>query len=180
MTFRIARSFVIAAFLVICALPQSANAELSLAVVDVEGILSQSKAAKSIQRQVDDKRKDFLSDVKEREDALRSEQKEIESQRSDLSKEELMEKAQKFEKQRIKAKSEIHEKKGKLDKAYAEAMQKLTKTIYDVCKEIADEKEIDLVITRQNIIVGNLSLDITKEVLDRMNRELPELKLSIK
>lgn len=157
-----------------------AYAEINIAVVDVDAILSGSKAAKSIKSQVDKKRKGFLKDVKTAEDKLRKEQKAIEAKRADMSKEELFKKAQEFEKGRMDARKSIQEKKAKLDKAYTESMKSLTKTIFDVCQEIADERGIDLVITRQNIIVGNLSLDITKDVMERMNKKLPKLSLDAK
>lgn len=163
-----------------------ARAELNIAVVDIDGILSQSKAAKSIQSQVEKKRNGFLETVKKEEEKLRAEQKSIESQSADLTKDDiekkeaLIKKAQEFEKRRLDARSSLQKRKAELDGAYSEAMNILTKTIFDVCQELATEKSIDLVITRQNIIVGNLSLDITKDVLVLLDKKLPNLTLKIK
>lgn len=155
------------------------HAEIKIAVVDVDAVLSESLAAKSIKTQVDEKRKGFLDDVKAREGALRKEQQAIEAKRGSLSKDELIKKAQEFEKARLDARQSIQEQKSRLDKAYARSMNSLTQAIFEVCQEISDEGDIDLVITRQNIIVGNMSLDITKEVLTRMNKKLPKLKLEV-
>ncbi len=152
-------------------------AQINIAVVDVERILSESKGAKSVQKQIDKKRKNFLSGVKKTEEKLRNDQKSIEKKRNDLSKEELFAEIQRFEKQRIEARSSIQDKKTALDKSYTKAMNILTKTIFDVCQEIADEDGIDLIITRQNIIVGSKSLDITSKVMERMNKKLPKLTL---
>ncbi|MGH1403210.1 MAG: OmpH family outer membrane protein [Alphaproteobacteria bacterium] len=155
----------------------AAMAQINIAVVDVERVLSEAKASKSIQKQVDKKREAFLSEVKKEEDKLRNEQKAIEAKRNELSKEELIKKAQEFEKRRIDARKKIQANKASLDKAYNEAMNKLTRVIYEASQEIADEDGIDLVITRQNIIVGNMSLDITKKVVTRINKKLPKLNL---
>lgn len=160
--------------------PTQARAELNLAVVDVEAILSQSKAAKSIKDQVDKKSKSFLNNVKKEEEKLREEQKKIESQKNNLTREELIKKAQEFEKRRMSARNTLQEKKRKLDEAYTEAMNIMTKSIFEVCQTIADERGIDLVITRQNIIVGNMSLDISKDVMEEMNKKLPNLELNVK
>lgn len=157
-----------------------AKAEINIAVVDVDSVLAKSKAAISIQKQVKDKRKSFLAEVKTAEDKLRADQKAIEKQRASLSKEELIKKAQGFEKRRIEASTKIKKRKAKLDKSYTEAMNLMTKSIFEVCQEIADEEKIDLVITRQNIIVGSRSLDITKKVMERLNKKLPKLKLNVK
>ncbi len=155
-------------------------AQINIAVVDVERILSESKAAKSVQKQIDKKRKNFLADVKKTEEKLRSDQQKIEKKRTDLSKEEFLAKVQTFERQRIEARGSIQSKKASLDKSYNEAMSVLTKAIFDACQEIADEDGIDLIITRQNIIIGSKSLDITPKVMERINKKLPKLTLKNK
>ncbi len=157
-------------------LPSKAFA-VNIAVVDVEKLLVDSKAAKSIKKQIDKKREEFLSKVKEAEEKLRKDQEAIEKEREKLSKEELVAKFQEFEKKRIKARGSIQKKKSELDKSYSDAMNLLTKTIFDVCQEIANEDGIDLIITRQNIIVGSKSLDITSKVLEKMDKKLPKIDI---
>lgn len=169
--------FIFAFTFVIATYPVSVGAQTSIAVVDVDQILVSSKAAKSIKQEVDTKRKGFIKSVKKEEDALRAAQKKIEAEHQGLSKEELTVKIQEFDRKRIEAKTSIDKKKNALDQSYSEAMNTLTKVIYEVCQEIANERDIDLIITRQNIIVGNSALDITGDVLDRMNKKLPNLSL---
>lgn len=146
-------------------------------VVDVEYILTKSKASLSVQKQVEQKRKVFLDNVKKKEAALIQQQKDIEKGREKLSQEEFIKKAKGFEKQRIETRNTIQKEKIALDKSYAAAMTKITDTIVTVTQEIANEKKIDLVVTRQNIIVGSMALDITKDVMDRLNKKLPKLSL---
>ncbi len=178
--FRVKSAFVVALFAVLLIAASPSYAQVNIAVVDVDLILSKSKAAKSIRSQVDKERKSFLSEVKKKEDKVRADQKALDAKRDELTKEQLIEKFQKLEKKRLETAKGLQEKKKKLDGAYTKAMNKLTKSIYDVCQEIANERKIDLVITRQNIIVGNMSLDITKEVLERMDKSLPKLELNVK
>lgn len=170
-------AFAFMLFIFTGALAPLAHAETKIAVVDVESILVSSKAAKSIKEQVDQKRKSFLADVKTQEDKLRVEQQKIESKRDELSKEELVEKAQEFEKRRIEARNTLEKKKSALDVTYSKAMNELTKAITAVCQDIADEQALDLIITRQNIIIGSNSLDITSDVLKRMDKKLPSVTL---
>lgn len=160
--------------------PAYARAEISIAVVDIEKILNESKAAKSVQSQVEEKRKTFLGEVEAADKKLRDEQTAIEAKRETFTKEELTEKARGFEQSRMEARKKIQESKAKLDTAYADAMNKLTKTIYEVSQKLADERKIDLIITRQNIIVGSMSLDITKDVLASLDTALPTLSLEVK
>lgn len=170
-------------FVAFAPLVMAAEGGLSIAVVDVEKILVESKAAQSVKKQIDEKRNDFLSDVEKTEKGLRDQQQEIQKAASALPKEELStnkdlaEKAKKFDEKRAAEKGRLQTKKEKLDEAYSVAMGKLTKAIYDVCQTIADERKFDLVITRQNIIVGNKSLDITADVLTQLDQKLPTLAL---
>lgn len=176
---RVFKTFLFAAAFMVLAVP-AARAELSLAVVDVNQILSDSKAAKSIQNQVEAQRKKFLKEIEGEENKLREEQKKIEKQSADLSKEDLAKKAQEFETKRLEARKLLHGRKAALDNAYGEGMKVLSNTIYDVVEKISEEKGYDLVITRQNVVVGASSLDITAEVMDKLNAALPDVKLDIK
>ena len=139
---------------------------LKISVVDIDKILSASKAAKTLKAQA--------------EKSLRESQKAIEKESKTLSKEDLMKKAQEFEAKRLEARKAIQDKKSKLDAAYTEAMNSLTQKIYEVCQKIADEQKIDLVITRQNIIVGSMALDITDAVLKGLDDALPSVELKVK
>lgn len=161
------------------------HANLKIAVVDIEQILAKSKASESIAKQVKSKKESFFNHIKDVEDELRKEKKAIEEQaiklqKDDPKKDEFIKKAEAYEKNKIEARNSIQDKKKSLDQAYTGAMGTLTKVIFDVCQELADERQIDLVITRQNIIVGNMSLDITKDVMDRLNKKLPNIALQVK
>ena len=153
---------------------------LKISVVDIDKILSASKAAKTLKAQVEEKRKGFIAEVEKAEKSLRESQKAIEKESKTLSKEDLMKKAQEFEAKRLEARKAIQDKKSKLDAAYTEAMNSLTQKIYEVCQKIADEQKIDLVITRQNIIVGSMALDITDAVLKGLDDALPSVELKVK
>ena len=42
---------------------------------------------------------------------------------------------------------------------------------------VADEKALQLVLTNQNVIIGAKELDITDEVMKRLDKNLPDLKI---
>lgn len=157
----------------------AAYAQASLAVVDVDRLLSVSAAAQSVQKQVDEKRKTFLSEIEAEENKLREAQKKLESESKDLGKEELTKKVQAFEEKRLEARKLLQGRKASLDKAYGLAMKTLSTKIAEVVQDVANEKEYDLVITRQNVIVGSTSLDITDEVLARLDKALPRVDLKV-
>ncbi len=180
MKFGYLRTIFAVAFTVFCLSTTHARAEANIAVIDIDMILVKSKAAVSIKKQVESKRKEFLQEIKTAEDKLRTDQKSLEKKRSELSKEEFLKQIQGFESRRLVARKKIQEKKHKLEKAYSEVMSNLTKSIYEVCQKIAVEDKIDLIITRQNIVVGSMSLDITEKAMERLNKKTPKLSLKVK
>ncbi|MBV1889380.1 MAG: OmpH family outer membrane protein [Proteobacteria bacterium] len=180
MKFGYLRTIFVVAFSMLCLFSSQANAQINIAVIDIDLILVKSKAAESVKNQVEEKRKSFLKDIKIEEDKLRVEQKSLEKKLNELSKEEFLKQRQGFENRRLVARKKIQNKKQELEKAYSKSMNVLTKSIYDVCQKIALEDKIDLIITRQNIVVGSMSLDITKKAMDRLNKKLPILHLKVK
>jgi len=86
----------IAAFAFIVA-PISAYAQASLAVVDVQNLLSQSNAAKDIQKQVKSRRDKLQAEFSKYEKELRDNEKKIIAERANMSPEEFASKRQSFE-----------------------------------------------------------------------------------
>ena len=156
------------------------HAQTSIAVVDIDELQQKAKVANDIREQIEKRRKSFRETVKKEEDALRLSQKRIEEQRKDLTKEEFVTMVENFESEHLKARDSIRQRRSALDNAYNVAMKTITNRIFDICKNIAAQQSIDLVMTRQNIIVNSNSLDITPQVLQELDASLPKLKLEVK
>ena len=104
MMFRSLRTTLLIAFAFVLISPTAAKAELTIAVVDVDYVMSQSSAAKSIKKQVEKKHESFMDKVREEEKKLLADKKEIESKsKEDISREDLMKKMQEYEKKRFEA-----------------------------------------------------------------------------
>ncbi|MCB1681614.1 MAG: OmpH family outer membrane protein [Alphaproteobacteria bacterium] len=172
------RLVLLSAFLVFVAAP-AAYAQISIAVVDIEALMSDSTAAKSIKQQVETNRKKFETEMEGLEKQLRDSLEKLKAESKDLSKEDLEKKAQEFEEKRFEARKTLKSRIASLNKGSAEAMNTLTSSIFKVCAKLADEKKYDLIITRNNVIVGAKSLDITPEVMKRLNDTLPDVKVTI-
>ena len=157
-----------------------ALAQVSIAVVDIEALMSDSTAAKSVKKQVETNRKKFETEMEGLEKQLRDSLEKLKAESKDLPKEELEKKAQAFEEKRFQARKTLKDRISALNKGSAEAMNALTNSIFNVCAKLAEEKKYDLIITRNNVIVGAKSLDITAEVMKRLNEALPDVKVNIK
>lgn len=157
----------------------AANSNISLAVVDIQQLLRDSKAAQGIESQLATIRKNFQAEVEGDEKALRAKEKEIVDQKGKLKEDELKAKVAEFQKQVAETQKKVQEKKNKLDKAVASAIGKLRAQIVKVVAEIADKKSLDLVLARTDVVIVSKTLDITAEVLARINKDLPSVTVVV-
>ena len=159
-------------------LPNLAQAQSKIAVVDIRLLLTESKAAKSIQSQIKERRDSFVNDLASEEKKLRGMEKTLIEQKAELSQEDFVEKRQDFEKELIDTRKEATEKRRDLEEAAAKASQKLRDEITTIVQEVADESEYDLVLSMQDVVIGSNTLNITDEVLKRLNKNVS--KISVK
>ena len=66
-----------------------------------------------------------------------------------------------------------------LNDGYSEAMRKVEKAMVDVVAEYAVEKKLELVVTKGVVLYAGKTLDITGEVVKRVNKKLPTVAVEI-
>ena len=59
----------------------------------------------------------------------------------------------------------------------ADARQKLLKKINPILNSYIQENNISMVVDKKNILGGQVELDITNTIIDKLNKELPSLNL---
>ncbi|USO06141.1 MAG: OmpH family outer membrane protein [Rhodospirillales bacterium] len=141
--------------------------------------MSKSQAAQNIQAQRQSVREAFLADISKTEQALRAEEKKILDQRGKISQEDYLKLRQVYEANLLELRKDAQQKKRALEEASNVAMNVLREELYVVVQEIANERGFELVISNKNVIAGEKSLDITKETLEIINKNLKEVPLKI-
>jgi outer membrane protein len=155
----------------------SADPAFPLAVIDVRALLAKSEAGKSLQAQIDQRREAFQKDFSDTEARLQKTGQEIAAQRSSLSPEDFAKKKKAFEDDFAKAKKRLEDRKQGLDKAFMDSVGLLRSKIVSISSDLARERGYRLVMTRENMVVVDKGLDVTEEVMARMNKALPDVKL---
>ena len=153
-------------------------ASTKIAVVNIQEIMRDSTAAKSVREQLDAKQKTFQKEITKREDDLQKADKELGKQRSVLSKEAFEKKALEFRQKATDAQKEVQAKKALLDNAFARSLNDIQKAVTDIIAGLAKEKGFAIAIPTSQILYTDETLDISKEVLERLNQKLP--KVSVK
>ena len=156
---------------------RAANAQV--AVVDVQKIMSVSKAAKSIQQQLEKKREEFQKEFSEHERDLRQTEQSLTEARATLSAEDFNEKRQEFENDLLETRKLVQKRRRALEKAAAEALAELRNGIVKIVAEIAEKDDYDLILNRQNIILVEKSIDITDRVLANLDKSVQSIQLKV-
>ena len=145
--------------------------------LDVEKIMQNSVAGKSIISQLKSKRESSISKFKKKEKDIIEKEKKLISQKNVLSKEEFGKKIKdlrddisNYQKDRNKAFNEITQSR---IKASTELIKKLNPILEDYSKK----NSIRMVIQKKHIVIGKKEDDITKDILELVNQKIKKIKI---
>lgn len=173
------RSVFLSAFLALSFMAMPALAQQSIAIVDVDKLLSESKAGKSIQSQHGNKRESFQKEFTALENKLMEAEKSLVKDKESLSPEEFAKKRESFQKEFQQTRNLFQKRRNALDKGLADAFKMLRKIIIQTTAEVSEEKKFDIVVTRESVVIVDKKMDITDEVLARMNKKISNIPLNV-
>ena len=161
------------------ALPAAAqDAPIKIAIIDIEAIRLHAAVVKDIRSQIVKFRKDYQATIQKEEVELRNANQELARKRAILSPEAFSEERRKFERRLADVQRMVQTRKQDLDKAQGDAMSKVEGILNGIVLEMAKEKGFNLILRKSQTVLGAKSLHITKEVLKRLDKILPSLKLA--
>lgn len=152
--------------------PAFAQAPLKIAILDLEAIRKKAVAIKDIRAQIAKYRKEFQADIKKEEDALQSANKELAKKRTLLGPEAFAKERRLFEQKVVGLQKLVRQRKIELDRSLAKSMLVVERKMNAIMADIATKIGASLVLRRQHTILANRSMDMTDDVLKRLNAEL--------
>ncbi len=191
MTLRSLRHFTLAAIIAFGAIGlsaglQSASAQtaqpaaampLVIGILDGDAVLKMSETGKSLRQQYDQKDKAFQADAAKQEDTLRAQMQNLQSQRASLQPQDYEAKQQGIRQQADKLRKDLVAKRKALNQAAEKARSILIQNAQKALQEVAQQKGLTLVIDKSATHLSAPGWDITNEVLQRLNKALPALKM---
>lgn len=171
------RIYILAAALVMAYSPTvlAEDAKPAIAVVNIQQVMKDSTAAKSVREQLESKQKSFQADITKKEESLKKEDQELAKQKNVLSKDAFEEKARAFRNKATEVQKEVQSKKALLDNAFERALSDIQKATTDIISDLSKEKGFVVALPTSQILYGDTKLDISEEVLTRLNKKLPKL-----
>ena len=155
---------------------QKANPVPVIGVVDTDMLLRESLAAKGVQLEREKYANTYQGQIKDQEGKLRAEDQELANQRGIMAQDVYQQRATDFQKKLTEFQTQVKDKQDRLDIAFQQAMQEIGNTIMTISSEVAKGQGINAVFARSQMMIFDPGMDITKNVLDRLNQRLPSVK----
>ena len=148
------------------------------AVIDYQRILRDAAAAQNIREQIEARRKVYQEEISKEEQRLHEADKAFAEQRSVLSPEAFAEKRRGFEKEVAQVQRLVQERRRELDRMSAAALNQVKEALIEIVTSIAEERGFNLVLPSSEVLFFSRSLDLTEEVLAKLDARLPRVRLS--
>jgi len=152
--------------------------EQKIVYLNLDKIMQQSIAGKSIKKQLENLYKENLEKFKKNDEILKSKEKKIITQKNILSKEDfqkeltgLRKEIINFQKEQVKARDEIN-------KLRVGATNQLISKLSPILEEYAKENSISLILQKKNIVMGKKEIEITDEILSITNEKIKNIKIN--
>lgn len=151
----------------------------AIAIVDVQLVMQNSEAAKGIRSQMEKVSNNLKQTIHGKEEELKKLDQDLEQQRSILSADAYQQRQRDFQQKVADAQKDVQDRRQKLDTAFGKALQQVQDAVIQIVDQIAKEQSITLVLPKSNVIHSAEDMDITQEVLKRLNSRLPSVSVAL-
>lgn len=154
-------------------------ANTKIAIVDMKKVVQESTAATALRNQLNQKRDQYKAQIEKEEQALKKAEKQLQEQRSILAPDAFATKQQEFRTKLMDVQRDIQKKRKNLDTAFNPAFNQVDAAVQTVIAELASEKGFNVAVPASLTLYAETSLDITNDVLKKLNEKIPTVKISI-
>jgi Skp family chaperone for outer membrane proteins len=152
----------------------------TIAVVDIQRVLHESAAGRSIQSQLDAEQRKFRDQVSRYEEELKNGENELKRQRAIMAPDQFNEQAQALQRRQADAQRFVQDRQEALQRGESEAVNVVGDNLRDIVQQFAGERHIGMVLRKELVIsMADKNMDITDEVIQRLNAKLPSVTVSV-
>ncbi|HNS44974.1 MAG TPA: OmpH family outer membrane protein [Alphaproteobacteria bacterium] len=156
----------------------SSTGPKNIAVLDLELVVQKSDAGQSIQKALNGKEDALKKDAEAFKKSLREkEQKLLKDRKGGVDEKTFEAEKKAFEEEIKKSQKSMMEKSAALEKTRMQALRDINEQIAKVTADIADERKLQMVVDRKFVVIAEKDLDITEEVLNRLNKAVKSIPL---
>jgi outer membrane protein len=147
--------------------------------IDISAVLRASEATEKVRWLLDGKRAEFKEEFAQKEAELVLKEQELQSKRDIMSQDAYRNEVQKFQNDVAEIQRQIQFRRQSLDNAFQQAQDKIRQLALKIVTEIANERRLDFVLNKDNVLVFRNKLDITQNVLEVLNERTKNARLEL-
>lgn len=151
---------------------------INIAVLDMDKVRRDAKAVQSIRAQLGSYVDSFQAAAQKEDADLIAARDEVARKRSVLSQEAFAEERRKLDQRLADAQGKLQEQRRALERVHAEALQKVQVALNDIVTDIARDRDLTIVLRKDQTVYVGKGLEITDDVLKRLDKELPSVQIS--
>ena len=140
--------------------------------IDIDYIYFNSNAGKIINKKIESETKKISEELSNYKKKIQEDRNKLVSQKNILSQEEFQKKSIDLDKQIKEFNKIISNKNNQLLKYKNQTKIEFTKKLSKIVQEYASNNSIDMIITKDNILIGKKELDVTKNILNLFNKNI--------
>jgi len=154
-----------------------ASAEQNIAFMNMAKVLNDSKAGKGAQDYLQSEFKKGQKKFTDLENKLKKEESDLLAKKTILAKEEYKKKSDALRDNVVKYQNDRRKSLDTIAEKRAQARLDLLNKLTPLVEAYTVENNILIILDSKNVIAGNPELDITKTIIEKLNKELPSLNL---
>jgi outer membrane protein len=154
------------------------SSNVRVAVLDVERVRLNAAAVKAIRSKLGTYLDVYRADTQKEEQEIRTAQDELAGKRAVLSPDAYAEERKKLEDRLAEAQGRVQRRRQALERVNVEAMEQVKQSLEAIVSEIAAERQLTLIVRKDQAVFATPAIEITDEVLKRLDQRLPSVKIS--
>ena len=150
-----------------------------IALVDLDGVLRTADANNRVRELLDGQRAKFQEEFRAIEVGLQQSERDLLAKRELMEKDEYDKLVTAFQARVSLVQKEIQYKRQSIDNAYQKASGDIRGLAIEVITKIASERKIDLILNRNSSVIFLPHLNISDEVLTRLNERTKNARIEV-
>ena len=155
----------------------SLNASEKIVYVDMNKIMSTSLVAQSLKKKLNKYNKTNLNKFEKILESLRAEENKLIAQKNVIDENEFKEKVKKIQNSFNEYKKNVDQYNNDLKKKQIDANTQILNNLTPILSEFSKNNATSLIIDKKNVIIGKTNLDITDEIIKKLNEKIKDVNL---
>tara|TARA_B100000989_G_C19435922_1_gene425128 strand:- start:437 stop:958 length:522 start_codon:yes stop_codon:yes gene_type:complete len=151
--------------------------DLKIVYVNVEKIMQESIAGKSIKNKLENIYNKDLEKFKKNDEILKQKEEKIIAQKNILSQEDFQKELSNLRSEIVKFQREQVKARDNINKLRINATTKLIAKLSPILEEYAKKNSISLILQKKNIVMGKKEIEITDQILSIANQNIKDIDL---